>query len=159
MGTSSATGTREASSDDTARNPGKAHIPFVKDPSIEAIAYQAQVLSRELQDITKTEYSDEACVVAGALLPFTLFIEEQLWLLAKKIDPATGQTELQAQRIRTLGRAIQDLYSFLRYVKTGAPQQAPPGIQVALTELTKRHFPEDLTGGVRPRVRASCHRT
>src|SRR2546426_9289241 len=46
-------------------------------------------------------------------------------------------------RTSRLAEVLQELRSYVRYLRASSPVQTPPGIQVALSELTKLHFPSE----------------
>src|ERR1019366_9215220 len=45
-------------------------------------------------------------------------------------------------RVRALGAVLHEIYSYIRYLWASSPQQSPPGIQVAVSQLTEMYFPK-----------------
>jgi dCTP deaminase len=116
---------------------------MISSPSIGAVAYQASALIHELKRINKEEYLDEACQIRDVFLCIAEYIQEQLWdLKATASGPPGSVPESVFARSRALGHILHEIYSYIRYLWASSPRQSPPGIQVALAQLTQAYFPK-----------------
>lgn len=114
----------------------------VQQPSIEILAYQARVLLAELGRITPPDYLAEACTIATYFTAIAEYLADELWGICKN----TSRRPSNVGRALSLGEVVHQLYSFLRFIRANSPHQAPPAIQYALSELTRRHFAGDPPG-------------
>jgi deoxycytidine triphosphate deaminase len=114
---------------------------LVASPSLGAVTYQAQSLLRQLSRINDQEYLPEACTIRDLFACITEHIRDALWAMRSPDHMFGTLGESDLARVRTLGRALHELHSYLRYLWASAPQQSPPGIQAALKLLTELHFP------------------
>ncbi len=110
-------------------------------PSLGAATYQARVLVEELKSIRDGEYPAEACNIRDLFLCLAEYIVEQLWELYSPEDPLSAPADPSFWRIKALAELTQELHSYVRYLRASSPGQTPPGLQLALTELTGLHFP------------------
>jgi hypothetical protein len=109
-------------------------------PSIGAIAYQALTLKDVLLRFTKEEYPVQACQVRDVLLCLVDRICEQLHSLLE--IEANSPDKVDSDRALKLASHVYEIYSYVRYLRASSPQQTPPGIQLALAELTDIFFPK-----------------
>ena len=114
---------------------------FVYSPSASAVAYQACSLVEALEEITHEEYPPEACQIRDVLLSIACYVRDQLWIMNKSEEPDSIPKESKIQRVLSLGDIVQELYSYLRYLRASIPIQTPPSIQLALSQLTNLYYP------------------
>jgi hypothetical protein len=114
---------------------------MISSASIGAVAYQASSLISELRRINKEEYLEQACQIRDVFLCIAEYIEQQLWELKAVSSGVSVVPESVATRTRELGYLLHELYSYIRYLWASSPRQTPPGIQVALAQLTETYFP------------------
>lgn len=111
---------------------------IVAPPSVGALAYQADALIRELDNITKEEYPTEAVIIKYVLLAIADYLRDKLCALHQKPNP----DELNYKQARALGGVVHSTYSFISHLKESSPLQSPPAIQGTLSRLTKLYFPD-----------------
>ena len=111
-------------------------------PSLGAVTYQACSVVRELDRINPEEYLAQACKIRDVFLCIVEYILEELWDLSKVTRAAAPQETVLA-RVRALGAVLHEIYSYIRYLWASSPQQSPPGIQVAVSQLTEMYFPKE----------------
>jgi dCTP deaminase len=109
-------------------------------PSLGAATYQARVLVEELKSIRDGEYPVEACDIRDLFLCLAEYIVEQLWGLYSPEDPLTAPADPDFSRTKALAELTQELHSYVRYLRASSPGQTPPGLQLAVTQLTRLHF-------------------
>lgn len=114
---------------------------LVTSPSIVAVIHEAKVLIRDLEHINDDEYPLEACRIRNLLLGYAKYIKLQLEGISLKANPQQATGEITFYRARTLANSLRKLYAFMRFLRASGADQAPPGIQVALSQLTDRYFP------------------
>jgi hypothetical protein len=105
-----------------------------------AATYQARVLVEELKSIHDGEYPVEACNIRDLFLCLAEYIVEQLWSLYSPEDPLSAAADPDFSRTKALAELTQELHSYVRYLRASSPGQTPPGLQLAVTQLTKLHF-------------------
>jgi dCTP deaminase len=110
-------------------------------PSLRAATYQARVLVEELKSIRDGEYPVEACNTRDLFLCLAEYIVEQLWGLYSPEDPLIAPADPDFGRTKALAELTQEVHSYVRYLRASSPGQTPPGLQLALTQLTGLHFP------------------
>jgi dCTP deaminase len=115
---------------------------LVGNPSLGAVIYQARVLIRELERINDEEYPLQACRIRDVFLCWAEYILEKLWELHDPDDPLGVRGTNGFSRMLALGRAVHKLYSYIQYLLASSPQQSPPAVQLALTQLTDLYFPK-----------------
>ena len=116
---------------------------MVSAPSTGAITYQARALIQALERINEKEYLPQACQIRDIFLCTIDYVLEELWNLQKAADLAPSIPSRELARARALGRVLHEIYSYVRYLWASSPRQSPPGIQVALEQLTRMYFPEE----------------
>lgn len=115
---------------------------LVASPSVSAVTYQALALIRELEGINHEEYLLQACRIRDVFLCIVDYVLEELWDLQTVIELSAGPTGTALARVRALATLLHDIYAYTRYLRASAPRQSPPGIQVALAQLTDTYFPK-----------------
>lgn len=115
---------------------------LVSNPSLGSVTYQARLLVEELTRISDEEYPSEARAIRDVFLCLAEHLASELWQLHSPAAPFSATTDPSFWRTRRLAAVVQELHSYLRYLKASSPGQTPPGIQVALTQLTQLHFPQ-----------------
>jgi dCTP deaminase len=115
---------------------------MISSPSIGAITYQARALIRELERMTEKEYLPQACRIKDVFLCIIDYVLGELTDL-QEITDVSPASETTLARVRALGSVLHDIYSYIRYLWASSPLQSPPGVQVALTQLTEMYFPKE----------------
>lgn len=115
---------------------------FVNSPSLGAITYQARRLIEELESIDRSTYPIQAIQIRDLFGVIVERAEVELWKLYDPQNPFGVSTLSNQKRVRQLGRVIQRINSYLRYLRASSPQDTPPEIQVAISHLTKIYFPQ-----------------
>ena len=110
-------------------------------PSVGAITYQACALIRELELINSQEFLPQACRIRDVLLCIVEYVRDQLWEIQTAAGTASKEDDLA--RVRKLSDVLHEIFSYIRFLRASSPRQSPPGIQVALAQLTDRHFPKE----------------
>jgi dCTP deaminase len=118
---------------------------LVSQPSLGAVTYQAIGLLHELERITDEEYPGQACKIRDVLLSIIEYILIQLDKLHPR-NPSRPLTEEECKRTLALARILQEIFSYIRYLRASSPHSTPPAIQLALTQLTDLYFPKDTNG-------------
>jgi dCTP deaminase len=119
---------------------------LVSSPSVGAIAYQAYLLVQLLNRISDEEFPREACKIREVLLCYAERGRDELFKLyigESKIPLGSKRKAAEAQRVRSLGELIRELYSYIRYLLASSPRQSPPALQEALNQLVGVYFPEE----------------
>lgn len=116
---------------------------FIHSPSVSAVAYQAQALIDDLYRITREEYPKEACTIRNVLLSYADFILRELELTYDHNAPYGTVDPDVSDRVRALAQAVHKLQQCVRYLHASSPLHTPPGIQVILSQLTRRYFPSE----------------
>ena len=119
---------------------------LVKCPSLSGVMYQAHVLIQQLKLINDEDYPIQACRIRNLFQAYTEYILRQLESLHNPENPLEPKGGPGFNRIRAFAECLRPLYSFVRYLRASAANQAPPGLQVALTQLTDLHFPSTENG-------------
>lgn len=110
-------------------------------PSVGAVTYQACALIRELEGIHEIEYLPQACRIRDVYLCITEYILTELWDLQNLAESSPNPPESVLARVRGLGAVLHEVHAYIRYLRASSPRQSPPGVQVALAQLTKLYFP------------------
>jgi dCTP deaminase len=103
------------------------------------MTYQADTLIRELQKLHPKEYLAQACKIRDVFLVIAEYVRDELQSLDASDDPDFA-------RARALGRVLHEVFAYTRYLWASSPAQSPPGIQVALAQLTDLYFPKEENG-------------
>jgi len=115
---------------------------LITSPSLGAVTYQAQFLVHQLQCMNDEEYpTREAQRIRDVFLCLAEYLADQLAQLQSKHDLLPEGDDLLLLRVMHLAEMVEELYSYLRYIRASTPVQTLPGLQVALTQLTQLHFP------------------
>lgn len=117
---------------------------FIENPSLGAVTYQAHVLVNEIRQIHDEEFPHQACRIRNVCLAIADYIRDELWALLETEDSDLSNERFA--RMSKLGEAVQDLYSYVRYLKASSPSQSPPPLQAALSHLTDLFFPRNTCG-------------
>jgi hypothetical protein len=110
-------------------------------PSLGATSYQACALVRELERINDWEYLPQACQIRDVFLCIIDYVATELCDLGNTAEAHPDPPQSIFVRVRALSAVLHEIHAFIRYLRASSPRQSPPGIQVALEELTKIHFP------------------
>ena len=115
---------------------------MVASPSVGAVTYQACALLRGLERINHEEYLPQACRIRDVFFCIVDYVLEETWDLQKACEASSSPPETMLARVRALGTVLHEIHSYVRYLWASSPQHSPPGIQVALTQLTEMYFPK-----------------
>ena len=122
--------------------PSNARIDrLVAIPSISAMTYQVAAMIDELARINDTEYPSQALRMRDVFQSIAEYIQQELWAILRRAERLTSVSEPMLLRARELARVVHQLYPYLRYLRASLPLQSPPGLQLALAQLTDAHFP------------------
>lgn len=119
---------------------------LVSSPSVGAVAYQAYLLVQLLNRISDEEFPREACIIREVLLCYAERGRDELFKLyngESKTSLGPKRKAAEAQRVRSLGELIRELYSYIRYLLASSPRQSPPALQEALNQLVSVYFPKE----------------
>jgi dCTP deaminase len=123
--------------------PSSAHLEkLITNPSLGATTYQACALVKELERINEQEYLLEACKIRDVFLCIVDYVVTELWDLQKTAEGLPDPPVSIMARVWALGKVLHEIHAYIRYLLASSPRQSPPGIQVALNELTKKHLPK-----------------
>lgn len=111
-------------------------------PSISAMTYQVSGMISELERINDTEYPPQALQIRDVLQSIAEYVQSELWTILKQHKGKSSAADSVLLRARELSRVIHQLYPYLRYLRASLPLQSPPGLQLALVQLTDAHFPK-----------------
>lgn len=98
----------------------------------------------ELNRLNPEEYPEAALQMRDVFLSIAEHVTDELWTLhdAAQLYGIRGG-DVGFTRMRRLVAVVHSLYSYLRYLLTSSPQHSPPGIQVALQQLSNYYFPAE----------------
>src|SRR5690349_3124967 len=114
---------------------------LVEFPSAGALAYQAQVLIDQLRDFNDHDYPLEARSMRDVFLCIADYVAAQISEIAESSLYESGDART-LQRLRALAIINHKLYTQVKYLRGSLAIQSPPGIQLALSQLTKTYFPK-----------------
>ena len=109
---------------------------------LSASIYQASTLVTELTDLKcRNEYPKEARLISDVFLCFAEYLKDQLEAYFDPKDPQVPKGGSSAiDRIRNLARAVQELYSYVRFIRSAEPNQTPASIGLAFGRLTRTYL-------------------
>jgi dCTP deaminase len=110
--------------------------------AVGGLLYQAECLVERIASFTNDDYPLQTLSIAKILHVLADRCRSQL----AKLDAKAGEglPRGEQNRARDLGKIVQVLHSYLRYLQASSPLHTPPGIQQAITALIEAHAQEVL---------------
>lgn len=119
---------------------------FVDQPSISGVLYHCRSLTSELLAINEVEYPLQAQIIRDVFLSVIEHVTSELIAMRDHSDLLKVSGFGGAHRIRKLAMLTQRLNSYITFLLNSLPREAPPAVQVAITELAS----SSLNGEPRP---------
>lgn len=109
-------------------------------PSISAVAFQAESLRRELTTISTDDFPKEACRIRDVFFVVVEHARLELAGLQQAVEASGTLTEDDHVRFLYLADIFRTVSAHLRYLKASAPTDTPPALQEAMSQQADALF-------------------